>query len=376
MRVLTVVGARPQFIKAAVVSRAIAEHNKRAGKAEIVEIIVHTGQHYDENMSDIFFAEMCISRPDYHLGVGGGSHGAMTGRMLERIEEVLVKEKPDAVLVYGDTNSTLAGALAAAKLQIPVAHVEGGLRNYDRTIPEELNRIVTDHLSTWIFCPSQLSVDNLAKEGLLDKKRKKAKTYVYNVGDVMYDAVCFYRDKIVPEPEIKKLVQNKGDGYCLATIHRAGNTDNVTVLENILIGFKRISQHIPVIIPLHPRTRNIIENSKIKMDGLDIIDPVGYFEMLYLLQHSSIVITDSGGLQKEAYFFNKPCLTMLDYTPWVELVQCGANTIVESDPNLIYETAIRKLKETDHQEFSVELYGDGHAGEKIVKILVGSQRVL
>jgi UDP-GlcNAc3NAcA epimerase len=371
-----VVGARPQFVKAAVVSRAIEKHNVESPIKQIDEIIVHTGQHYDSNMSDVFFAEMQIPAPKYHLGIGGGTHGIMTGQMLGTIEALLLKDKPDIVLVYGDTNSTLAGALAAAKLQIPVAHVEGGLRNYDRSIPEELNRVLTDHLSTWIFCPSQLSVDNLAKEGLLEEKRKQAKTYVYNVGDVMYDAVCFYRDRAVPGENIRNLVEQTGDGFCLTTIHRAGNTDDSVVLNSIFEGLKRISRYIPVIIPLHPRTRKVLRTFQIKTKGLHIIEPVGYFEMLYLLKHCGVVVTDSGGVQKEAYFFNKPCLTMIDYTPWLELVQYGVNTVVHSDSDLIYETAMRKLKEVARQDFPVGLYGDGHAGEKIVEILSRSRTEL
>jgi UDP-GlcNAc3NAcA epimerase len=289
--------------------------------------------------------------------------------MLEALESLMLEEKPDIVLVYGDTNSTLAGALAAAKLHIPIAHVEGGLRNYDRSIPEEHNRILTDHLSTWIFCPSQLSVDNLAKEGLLEEKREKAKTYVYNVGDVMYDAVCFYRDRAIPGDKIKDLVKQTGDGFCLATVHRAGNTDNLIALKNIFEGLMRISRFIPVILPLHPRTRKVLDNSKIKIEGLHVIEPVGYFDMLYLLQHCGVVVTDSGGLQKEAYFFNKHCLTLIDYTPWLELVQCGVNTPVDCDPDKIYETAVQKINELSQMEFPTGLYGDGHAGEKIVRIL-------
>lgn len=370
MKLVTIVGARPQFVKAAVVSRAIEKHNNEYYKEKIEEIIIHTGQHYDNNMSDIFFKEMQIPEPKYNLGISGTTHGAMTGHMLEVVETVLVKEKPEIVLVYGDTNSTLAGALAAAKLNIPVAHVEGGLRNYDRSIPEEINRLLADHLSTWIFCPSQLSVENLAKEGFLETKREKAKTYVYSVGDVMYDAICFYRERAVPNQDIQDLVKRSGEGYCLATIHRPGNTDNTEVLENVFEGLKRITKHIPVIMPIHPRTRKVIEKLQVNVDVLDIIEPVGYFDMLYLLKHCGIVITDSGGLQKEAYFFNKPCLTVIDYTPWVELVQFGVNTTVDGDSDMIYETTMRKLREASQQVFPIGLYGDGQAGEKIVSILV------
>jgi len=369
MKIVTIIGARPQFVKAAVVSRAIEKYNNSAATDKIEEVIIHTGQHYDSNMSDVFFTEMQIPNPKYWLGISGSTHGAMTGQMLEAIETLLLDEQPDKVLVYGDTNSTLAGALAAAKLNIPIAHVEGGLRNYDRSIPEEINRILTDHMSTWIFCPSQLSVDNLVKEGLLEDKRDKAKTYVYNVGDVMYDAVCFYRDGAVPGDNIRDLVKRTGDGFCLATVHRAGNTDNMIVLKNIFEGLVSISKLIPVILPLHPRTRKVLGNSQIKIEGLHIIEPVGYFDMLYLLQHCSVVVTDSGGLQKEAYFFNKPCLTLSDYTPWLELVQCGVNTPVDCNPDKIYETAIHKINGVSQTEFPTGLYGDGHAGEKIVRIL-------
>jgi len=373
MKLATIVGARPQFVKAAVVSRAIKRHNNNYFQEKIEEIIIHTGQHYDNNMSDIFFREMQIPEPKYQLGISGITHGAMTGQMLEAIETVLMKEKPEIVLVYGDTNSTLAGALAAAKINIPVAHVEGGLRNYDRSIPEEINRVLTDHLSTWIFCPSQLSVDNLTKEGFLETKREKARTYVYNVGDVMYDAICFYRDIAQPSQRIRELVKRKGCGYCLTTIHRASNTDNREILKSIFEGLKRITKHIPVIMPLHPRTRKVVDEHQIKVNALDIIEPVGYFDMLYLLKHCGIVITDSGGLQKEAYFFNKPCLTVIDYTPWVELVQVGVNTTVDGDSDMIYETTVRKLEEASQQVFPTGIYGDGHAGEKIVSILAKAE---
>lgn len=376
MKIATIIGARPQFVKAAVVSRAIGNFNIENKNRVINEAIIHTGQHYDANMSDVFFEEMQIPKPKYHLGIGGTSHGAMTGRMLEQIEEVLIKEKPDVVLVYGDTNSTLAGALAAAKLHIPVAHVEAGLRNYDRTIPEEINRILTDHLSTWVFCPSQLSVDNLAKEGFFEEKRENAKVYVHNVGDVMYDAFCFYLEMANPTQDTYNLTNKVDAGYCLTTIHRAGNTDDVEVLKNIINELKQISAHIPVIIPLHPRTYEVIKQNNISTEGLIIIEPVGYFDMLYLLKNCGIVITDSGGLQKEAYFAKKPCITLIDYTPWIELVECGVNTTIEGSSKLIYYTIINKLKDIDNQEFPQNIYGDGHAGDKIVRILANAYKLL
>lgn len=357
MKLITIVGARPQFVKAAVVSRAIAEHNKLNSGEVIEEKIIHTNQHYDENMSDIFFEEMHIPKPHYNLHVGGGLQGAMTGRMLEKIETILIEEKPDYVLIYGDTNSTLAGALAAAKLHIPVVHVEAGLRSFNMMMPEEINRILSDRVAYLLLCPTQTAVKNLLAEGITKG--------VYCVGDVMYDAALYY-SKIGKQTEkIKKLAI--GD-YYLATVHRAENTDNINNLENILQALDKIAVDIPVILPLHPRTRKIIENNNLKLTNVTVIEPVGYFDILYLLNHAKAVLTDSGGMQKEAYFFQKPCFTMRNETEWVELAECGANVLVGADYNNILHSVINC--NVDSECFKHALYGDGHSAEKIIDILL------
>jgi len=357
-KVLTVIGARPQFVKAAVVSRAIAEYTY---SSNFQEIIVHTGQHYDSQMSEIFFQEMRITEPSYWLGVGGGSHGQMTGQMLERIEEVLIKEKPEIVLVYGDTNSTLAGALAASKLHIPVAHVEAGLRSFNMAMPEEVNRLLTDQISTLLFCPTMTAVRNLVNEGF----KKRSNVTLYQVGDVMYDAARFYKELAKPTPLISEwITENRTRGYYLATVHRAENTDNPANLQNIMTALQQISKKIPVILPLHPRTKGMLSAD---YSGINFIQPVGYFDMITLLLNCSGVFTDSGGVQKEAYFFNKPCVTLRDETEWVELVEVGVNVLTgaESERILIAESKITQMLNTDQHN----LYGDGDAGEKIAGIL-------
>lgn len=352
MKVITIVGARPQFIKAAAVSRAFSHY------AEIEEIIVHTGQHFDANMSDIFFDEMEIPKPHYNLDINGLGHGAMTGQMLEKIEEVLIEQKPDWVLVYGDTNSTLAGALAAAKLHIKVAHVEAGLRSFNMRMPEEVNRILTDRISTILFCPTDTAIENLTKEGYdnLDIQINKS-------GDVMQDAAIFYTQKS-RKPEMD-LPQN----YVLATIHRAENTDDMDRLKSIFEAFEQIGRETPILMPLHPRTRKIIEKQGIlyNKDFIKIIDPIGYLEMVYLLQNCKMVMTDSGGLQKEAFFFAKPCITLRDETEWVELVEQGFNTIVGADKNRIVQ-AYQNQK--THIDFSKNLYGGGNASDNIARALL------
>ena len=367
MKLVTVVGARPQFVKAAVVSRAVAEHNAAARKPLIEEIIVHTGQHYDSVMSDVFFKEMKIPDPHYNLRIGGGTHGAMTGQMLEKIEEVLMKEKPDAVLVYGDTNSTLAGALAAAKLHIPIAHVEAGLRSYNRRMPEEINRILTDQISRWLFCPSDEAVTNLNQEGI--GRGNAIRVTVENVGDVMYDAVLFYKRIARPSPETAVLLDTVGAKYYLATIHRAENTDDMSRLQEILQALEQISCHTPVILPLHPRTANIIRSAGMDIRYVRMIQPVGYFDMLSLLGGCQGAFTDSGGLQKEAYFFRKPCVTMRSETEWVELVRHGFNELTDASCQKILE-AEQRLS-TSEKDWGGTLYGDGNAGRKILDVLCG-----
>jgi UDP-GlcNAc3NAcA epimerase len=375
MKIVTIIGARPQFIKAAVVSRAISEFNEHLtvnSSGLITEVIVHTGQHYDRNMSDVFFEEMNIPKPDYFLDINGLSHGAMTGQMLEKIESVLVDEKPDVVLVYGDTNTTLAGALAAAKLHVAVAHVEAGLRSFNREMPEEVNRVLTDHIANFLFCPTKQSVDNLKTEGLIKREpaagnNNNPSPTVHNpvvclVGDVMLDAAIYYKE------HARKPQFDLPEKFILATIHRAENTDNAVRLKSIFDGFEKIGKEVPIILPIHPRTRKKIEILGLKAsDSIKIIDPVSYFEMIYLLENCMLVMTDSGGLQKEAFFFNKPCITMRDETEWVELVEHGFNSLTGAETENIYD-AYKAIIEKD-LEFSVELYGDGKAGERIVDLL-------
>ncbi len=351
MKIVTIVGARPQFIKAAAVSREIAKHN------DIKEVIVHTGQHFDANMSDVFFDEMEIPKPDYNLDVNGLSHGAMTGQMMEKIEKVLTDEKPDWVLVYGDTNSTIAGALAARKMHIRVAHVEAGLRSFNMRMPEEINRILTDRISNILFCPTDTAVNNLKKEGY-----EGFDIGIIKSGDVMQDAAMFYSSR------------SKAPGFALpgefvlATIHRAENTDDPKRLTDIFTAFTLIAEKMPVILPLHPRTKKIIEASGMNIDKkrIMIIDPVGYLEMVYLLQNCKLVMTDSGGLQKEAFFFAKPCITLRDETEWVELVENGFNTVVGADK----EKIVKAFENQDYNiDFGVDLYGNGRASSVIVKAL-------
>ncbi len=353
MKILTVVGARPQFIKAAVVSRVVACCDN------VKEVIIHTGQHFDKNMSDIFFEEMEIPKPDYNLHINSLSHGAMTGRMLEKIETVIKKEGPDVVVVYGDTNSTIAGALAAKKLHVKVAHVEAGLRSYNMDMPEEINRILTDRISDYLFCPTIASVENLKREGFeqLDNK-------IFNVGDVMLDAAKFYSKKSSKKSSIISNLDLQE--FVLCTIHRAENTDNPKKLQSIFEALNQINKNIKVIVPLHPRTVEKSKNIKVKTD-FTIIEPVGYFDIIELLKHCKIVLSDSGGLQKESYFFNKPCITLRNETEWIELTENGFNELAGADTKKIlkaFENLINK-----NIDFNVLLYGDGKAGEKIVNIL-------
>lgn len=355
IKIITIIGARPQFIKAAVVSRYIRENCSSA----IKEIIVHTGQHYDANMSDIFFEQMDIPKPDYFLNVNGLSHGAMTGQMLEKIEAVLLDEKPDWVLVYGDTNSTLAGALAAKKLHIKLAHVEAGLRSFNMAMPEEINRILTDRISDILFCPTDQAITNLKSEGY-----QNISATILKSGDVMQDAALYYSTKS-QKPELS-LSKN----FVLCTIHRAENTDNLDRLKSIFDALSEISKLHQVVLPLHPRTKNIVIKNNIIIDNenIKIIDPVGYLEMIHLLKNCQFVMTDSGGLQKEAFFFGKLCLTLRDETEWVELVENSFNIIVGSNQEKIIIGA-EKLK-TVNPNFDKDLYGQGKAGENIVNAII------
>ncbi len=349
--ILTIVGARPQFIKASVVSRAIIQ------TTGLNEIMLHTGQHFDANMSDIFFNQLGIPKPDIQLDIHGGSHGEMTGRMLAEIERALLKHKPERVLVYGDTNSTLAGALAAAKLHIPVAHIEAGLRSFNMMMPEEINRILTDQLSDFLFCPTDTAVKNLHNEGFSNKSAK-----ILQVGDVMQDAaLLFSQNAISPNA-------NLPEQFILATLHRAENTDNPQRLANIISALNSLHALVaPVVLPLHPRTRKLIAEQGLQLD-VQVIDPVGYFEMIWLLKSCSLVVTDSGGVQKEAFFFGKACVTMRDQTEWVELIEIGANELVGADMDKIISSVTRNIGrqvQDPHQ-----LYGGGHASMNIVQALI------
>ncbi len=345
MKIITVLGARPQFIKAATISRALKEKN-----SNLTEKILHTGQHFDDNMSDIFFQEMNIPKPDFRLDINGKGHGAMTGQMLTEIEEILIAEKPEMVLVYGDTNSTLAGALAAKKLHIPVAHIEAGLRSYNMKMPEEINRILTDRISDLLFCPSENAVKNLEEEGFLNMRSK-----VYDIGDVMYDAALYY-GKNIGERHIQ-------EDYVLATIHRAENTDDINRLIAIVSALNEISKEIKVIVPLHPRTSKILKELDLEIN-FDILEPVGYRTMVNLINFSKMVITDSGGLQKEAYFFDKFCITMRDETEWTELTDNNFNILTGADKDKIVSSYRSLSKKTFLK--TIQPYGAGNAANKIV----------
>lgn len=350
-KILTVLGARPQFVKAGPVSAALA------GRAN--EAMVNTGQHYDYEMSDVFFRDLSLKQPDYDLNVGSGSHGAQTGAMMQRVEEVILAEKPDIVLVYGDTNSTLAGALTAAKLQIPVAHVEAGLRSFNRAMPEEINRVLTDHVSTLLFAPSPTSARQLESEGIGKG--------VHVTGDVMYDATLRYAptaSRVSPYPKLLNLAPG---GYFLCTVHRAENTDDGEKLRQI---FGALSDTgTPVVLPLHPRTKKRLREFGIT-PGSDIqmIDPVGYIDMLQLLQCSAVLLTDSGGLQKEAYYLGIPCVTLRSETEWVETVETGWNALAGHEQSSITQSVAAALKPKGARP---ELYGDGNAAARIAAILCG-----
>jgi len=353
-----VVGARPQFIKAAAVSREIAKHR------EIEEIIVHTGQHFDPTMSDIFFKEMEIPRPTYFLDVNSLDHGAMTGRMLEKIEGVLQSEQPDAVIVYGDTNSTLAGALAAKKLHIDVVHVEAGLRSYNMDMPEEVNRVLTDRISDVLCCPTDHAVENLRREGF-----EHLKCSIIKTGDVMQDAALYYSEISAKRSTIIDRLKLNEVPFALCTIHRAENTDDHARLSSIVEALNTIAREMRVVLPLHPRTSKILRAEAIRLD-FEPIDPVGYFDMLQLLKFCRIVLTDSGGLQKEAFFFSKPCVTLRDETEWTELCDSGANLLVGSQTDRIvrgfHEMLVRPVS------FRNDLYGNGQASKRVVEGILGT----
>ena len=353
MKIVTILGARPQFIKASMVSKEIAQYR------DIKEVIIHTGQHFHENMSNIFFKEMEIPEPKYNLEINTLPHGAMTGRMLEEIEKTLQKEQPDWVIVYGDTNSTLAGALSAVKMHIPVAHVEAGLRSFNRKMPEEINRVLTDHLCDICFAPTTTAIDNLRMEGISEKKTRL-------VGDVMFDATLYYGSAANQDLKFLKKLDLHNGSYVLATIHRPENTDHPERLKSIVEALNQINSSNTVVLPIHPRTRSKFLQQKIKTDFI-IMDPVGYLQMLTLIKNSRIVLTDSGGLQKEAYFLKKCCVTIRNETEWVELVEHGNNVLAGSDKAMIIDS-FEKMLEVN-ADFSQKLYGDGNTSKLIIENL-------
>lgn len=349
MKLLTVIGARPQFIKAAAVSR------KLTGKIE--EVIVHTGQHYDANMSDIFFGELDIPVPSYHLNIGSGSHGEMTGKMLIAIEQVVLQEKPDALMVYGDTNSTLAGALAASKLLIPVIHVEAGLRSFNRTMPEEKNRILTDHISDFLFVPTLTGVENLRREGI--------EKGVHLCGDVMYDGILHYSGIAAEKSTILEVLGETAGNYCLCTIHRAENTDDPARLKAIFRALGNCGERI--VLPLHPRTQKFIGEYEIGVSpNIRITNPLGYLDMIRLMSEAKKIITDSGGIQKEAFFLSKPCITLRDETEWVETVENGWNRICGANEHKILDAIANFRPSTPRNNY----FGDGNASGKIIDELM------
>jgi UDP-GlcNAc3NAcA epimerase len=356
MKLLTIIGARPQFIKAAAVSRAIAN------VGSIKEIIVHTGQHFDKNMSDIFFEEMHIPRPQYHLDINSLSHGAMTGRMMEAIEQIILDEKPDYTLVYGDTNSTLAGALAAKKVHRKVVHVEAGLRSFNMDMPEEINRILTDRISDVLFCPTDLAIQNLKNEGF-----DNFNCLVVQNGDVMEDAALYYAQLSESKSTILGSCGLFGCDFILCTIHRAENTDHPERLSQLVSAINQLHKRIPVVLPLHPRTHKLISAQGLTINA-KVIEPVGYFDMLQLIRHSSLVLTDSGGLQKEAFIFNKFCITLREQTEWRELVDHDYNILTGTNADAIYKAVeyfLRKSFVKNH-----DFYGSGKASDIIVNTLL------
>ncbi len=362
MKVVTIIGARPQFVKAGVVSKAIKKSNQVSNTLQIVEVIIHTGQHFDSNMSGSFLEEFSIS-PGYNLGIQESLHGKMTARMLEGVEAILLKEKPNLIIVYGDTNSTLAGALAASKLHIPIAHVEAGLRSYNIKMPEEINRILTDKVSSLLFCPTETAANNLKTEGI-----EKGFQNIFITGDVMLDAFISYHDSAAPGPAIKQMLKNVGGKYYLATIHRSENTDDAKHLISIFGALETISEKIPVVIPLHPRTAKILKSMDIHLKNIWAIDPVGYSDMIVLLKKCQGVFTDSGGLQKEAYFMNKLCITLREETEWIELVENGFNFLTGASKEKILLTENKFV--SGFVDWDKKLYGDGTAGEQIVQELI------
>jgi len=351
MKIITVVGARPQLVKAAAVSRELRKVYK--------EVLIHTGQHYDDSMSDVFFRELNIPEPDYNLGIGSGSHGAQTGAMLSALEPVLLREKPDCVLVYGDTNSTLAGALAATKLHIPIAHVEAGLRSFNRKMPEEVNRVIVDHISDLLLCPCRGAKANLTKEGIVNG--------VHVVGDVMFDALLFSAEKSSRSSRILKCLDLKPGKFILVTLHRAENTDIRGRLESVMLALNKLAADEPVIFPVHPRTKNKIDAMGFRFEAknMRLIPPVGPLDMVMLERSARVILTDSGGIQKEAYWLKVPCVTLRDETEWGETISTGWNVLASANT----ENIVRHSRAARHPKSSPKLYGNGMAARKITEKL-------
>lgn len=356
IKIVTIVGARPQFIKAAAISRVIrSQYGDR-----IEEVLVHTGQHFDENMSKVFFEELDIPEPKYNLEISGGRHGAMTGRMLEAIEKVLLAERPAWVLIYGDTNSTVAGAMAAVKLHIPVVHVEAGLRSFNNRMPEEINRIVSDRVSTLLFCPTDIAVRNLASEGVTKG--------VSNVGDVMFDVALHYGDRAHHQSKVLDTLDLVEGKYVLATCHRAENTDDPARLREIVAGLQTIARTMKVVLPLHPRTRQILADQDLlgSLGGVLVTDPLPFLDMIALEKSAAAIVTDSGGVQKEAFFFQVPCITIRDETEWVETVELGWNKLVGASQARI----VQAFASISNGQPGVFPYGDGSAAEDIIRSIL------
>lgn len=385
MKIASIIGARPQFIKIAPLVREVKIHNSLKTKPKIKHLIIHSGQHYDYRMSKIFFDELNIPEPDYNLEVGSALHGCQTGEIIKRAEKILIKEKPDLTLVFGDTNTTLGGAIAASKLHIPLVHIEAGLRSYNKEMPEEINRVLTDHCSSVLFCPTENAVENLKKEGFVNIVNEgkfinfshsdyKISSYELpigiNVGDIMYDSLLMSLEIANKKSTILNQLKLDPKGYYLATVHRAENTENQNRLNNIIDAFVEISKQKPVIFPVHPRTKKSINISNIINDSKQIsfLDPVSYFDMLILEKNADMILTDSGGIQKEAYFLKVPCVTLRNETEWVETVKSSWNVLAGNDKKTIIEAIY------DHKKSSINsnppiLFGNGNTAKLIIKSL-------
>jgi len=362
MRVVSIVGARPQFVKVATLARSLDRHNS-LGREPIDSLIVHTGQHYDPEMADIFFEELNIPRATFNLGVGSALHGRQTGLMLEKLERVLLETRPDMVVTYGDTNSSVAGALAAAKLRMPAAHVEAGVRSFNRRMPEEVNRVVADHLSSMLFAPTKTAVRNLLREGVDE-------TAIHHVGDVMLDASLHFRQVAERESNILAKMQLTPRSYCLATIHRAENTSEAAVLKELLDILRALSRTLPVVLPLHPRTRDAVRQFGLEksLEGIaHVVEPVGFLDIMMLESAAALIVTDSGGMQKEAYFFHVPCVTLRGETEWTELVECGFNFLAGGSRDVALRVAQEAL--AAKPDWIIQLYGAGDASRRIAALL-------